>query len=78
MRDDNIETLRAWPRDFLPKRLSDENINARVYTLGYNANMIRNAAPDATVNSAAEDLLASLYGDRQEVGRNPNIVDRTC
>ncbi|KAK3172014.1 hypothetical protein OEA41_004098 [Lepraria neglecta] len=66
VRDDNIETLRAWPRDFLPKRLSDENINARVYTLGYNANMIRNAAPDATVNSAAEDLLASLYGDRQE------------
>ncbi|KAL2047637.1 hypothetical protein N7G274_000679 [Stereocaulon virgatum] len=76
VRDDNIETLRAWPRDFLPKRLSDENINARVYTLGYNANMIRNAAPDATVNSAAEDLLASLYGDRQK--NHPREIYFVC
>ncbi|KAK4694604.1 hypothetical protein P7C71_g3009, partial [Lecanoromycetidae sp. Uapishka_2] len=27
--------------------------------------MMNEAAPDATINSAAEDLLASLYGDRQ-------------
>lgn len=64
---DKFESLKAWPRDFLPGRLSGENINARIYTLGYNANMVKNAAPNATIDSFAEDLLSVLYGDRREV-----------
>ena len=67
MPHDRIESLKAWPRDFLPGRLSEEYINARIYTLGYNANMTRKAAPNATIDSYAEDLLSVLDGDRKEV-----------
>ena len=62
-----IESSKAWPRDFLPERLSEEGIHARIHTLGYNANIIKNAAPNATINSLAEDILSVLYGDINEV-----------
>ena len=61
---DDIAKLKAWPRDFLPSRLKQEKINARVYSLGYNANFIKRAAPNATIASHAEDLLANLLADR--------------
>lgn len=67
VRNSNIESLKAWPRDFLPDRLFAEEIQARIYTLGFNANLMKNAAPDATISSAAEDLLGSLYGERHAV-----------
>ena len=35
--------------------------------------MMRDAAPDATINSAAQDLLASLYGDRQHVCQHEGL-----
>lgn len=63
----DIKTLKAWPRDFLPKRLMKDGVNARIYSLGYNANVIRKAAPNATISSAAEDLLAALRSDRSQV-----------
>ena len=63
----DIRTLKAWPRDFLPKRLMKDGVDARIYSLGYNAKVIRKAAPNATISSAAEDLLAALYSDRSQV-----------
>lgn len=65
--DDDITKITAWPRDLLPKRFGRENINARIFTLGYNANFIRRAAPNATIQSTAEDLLAHLLADRSNV-----------
>lgn len=65
--DEDIRKLKAWPRDFLPNRLSQEGIDARIYTLGYNANTIRRGAPNATIESTAEDLLASLIAERSSV-----------
>ena len=59
--------MTAWPRDFLPKAFLRENINARVFTLGYNVNSVRRAAPNATIQSPAEDLLAQLIADRSIV-----------
>lgn len=62
--DDDITKMTAWPRDLLPKGFLRENINARVFTLGYNANSVKRAAPNATIQSTAEDLLAHLIADR--------------
>ena len=65
---DSLLSLKAWPRDFLPKRLTRERVNARVYSIGYNANVIKKAAPNATIITAAEDLLMRLRSDRGRVG----------
>ena len=65
--DDDITKMTAWPRDLLPKGFLRENINARVFTLGYNANSVKRAAPNATIQSTAEDLLAHLIADRSRV-----------
>ncbi|MCJ1461653.1 hypothetical protein MMC07_000250 [Pseudocyphellaria aurata] len=62
--DDDITKMTAWPRDFLPKGLLREGIKARIFSLGYNANSVRGAAPNATIQSTAEDLLAHLLADR--------------
>ena len=51
-------------------------MDARIYTLGYNANSIKKAAPNATITSAAEDLLASLIATR--VTNDPNEIYFVC
>lgn len=65
--DDDIKNLKSWPRDFLPKGLLRKEIDARVFTLGYNANIFRGAAPNADITSTAENLLASLIARSSRV-----------
>ncbi len=64
MVEKDIATLKSWPRDFLPERLKREDINARIYTLGYNANSVNSASPNATIKTHAQNLLANLLADQ--------------
>lgn len=65
--DGDITKVNAWPRDLLPKAFLRENINAQIFTLGYNASPAKRTAPNATIQSTAEDLLTQLMEDRSIV-----------
>ncbi|KAF2474401.1 uncharacterized protein BDR25DRAFT_340886 [Lindgomyces ingoldianus] len=62
---------RMWPRDFLPARFHHEGIKARILTYGHRANTVVNADPQATISTAAEQLLVNFMADREKHPNRP-------
>jgi len=60
--------LKMWPRDLLPQSLLEKGYSGRYSTVGYKAPGLRGrASTSATINRAAEDLLAVLWNGTQLV-----------
>jgi hypothetical protein len=62
-----------WPRDLLPQSLLEKGYSGRYSTVGYKALGLGGRASTATINRAAEDLLAVLRNGTQLVS-NTSII----
>ena len=60
-------TVKCWPRDFLPEAFDSAGLSAKVSTIGYNADVVRNVDVTATIKTAAEDLMSRLLSVRPQV-----------